>query len=253
MRRRAGNMGDAARVQPRDMIGERLVRLGQHHRAAADDGAQENLQAAIAADVVERRPHRRRTARAGLRRRSRRSRPSSVWPTIFGTPDVPEVSISHSVARSVCAGARRRRPAARRSTTSGMPCRAQRSGWSVTTASISASVDQGVEMIGIEIGRAQQHAPGDAVDLDHREARQQLAGHRQQHRAPGQLAAATVEAGLRQDIGQRDACAAHREMVRPFSSGLEIVAEREDLTRGHFRRPGRNRRPSAGTPRPPRW
>ena len=27
--------------------------------------------------------------------------PSSVWPTIFGTPEVPEVSISHSVARSV--------------------------------------------------------------------------------------------------------------------------------------------------------
>ncbi len=63
VRGRAGNVGDAARIEPRDVIGERLMRIRQHHRAAGEHGAEEDLQAAIAADVVECGPHRRRSAR----------------------------------------------------------------------------------------------------------------------------------------------------------------------------------------------
>jgi hypothetical protein len=45
------------------MIGDRFVGSRQHHRTAANDGAQENLKAAIAADVTECRPHRWRAMR----------------------------------------------------------------------------------------------------------------------------------------------------------------------------------------------
>jgi hypothetical protein len=63
MRRRAGDVGNAVPAQPRDMIGDRFVGSRQHHRTAANDGAQENLKAAIAADVTECRPHRWRAMR----------------------------------------------------------------------------------------------------------------------------------------------------------------------------------------------
>ena len=63
MRRRARNMRDASRIQARHMTCDRLSRLRQHHRTAADDGAQEYLKAAIAANVIEGRPDRRTAAR----------------------------------------------------------------------------------------------------------------------------------------------------------------------------------------------
>ncbi len=67
--------------------------------------------------------------------------PSSVCPTILGGPDVPEVSISHSVARSVfhptAAGSGRPTP-----TIKYLPA-SHRSGRSVTMASISASASSG--------------------------------------------------------------------------------------------------------------
>ena len=55
-------MRDGLFVQARDVVGNGLTGLGQHQRTAADDRAQENLQAAIAADVVEGRPDRSRAA-----------------------------------------------------------------------------------------------------------------------------------------------------------------------------------------------
>ena len=64
-------MRDAAGAEPRARRSrDRLVGARQHQRAAAEQGAQEDLQAAIAADVVERAPDHRRVI--GLRASDRR-------------------------------------------------------------------------------------------------------------------------------------------------------------------------------------
>ena len=56
MRRRAGDMRDARRAEPVEETLDRLVDAGKPQRALAGERAQENLQAAVAANVVERRP-----------------------------------------------------------------------------------------------------------------------------------------------------------------------------------------------------
>ena len=110
MRRRSRNMRHPTRVQPRHVIGEGFARLRQHHRAAADDGAQENLQAAIAADVVEGGPDRRRAARRAVARRWRRSIPPAYGRRSSARPRCPR---SASAIRSRVRSARsfRRQPA----------------------------------------------------------------------------------------------------------------------------------------------
>src|SRR5258708_21838673 len=67
MRRRARDVRDTSRVQARDIVGDRLAGFRQHHRTAADDGAQEDLKAAVAPDIIERRPYRWRAAPPTLR------------------------------------------------------------------------------------------------------------------------------------------------------------------------------------------
>ncbi len=57
MRRRAQKMGDAVAAEAIEMLGDRLAAARQHERGAAKHRAQENLQAAIAANIVERRPN----------------------------------------------------------------------------------------------------------------------------------------------------------------------------------------------------
>ncbi len=56
MRRRARQMRHAMPREPEKMIGDRLAGARQNERRAAKHRAQENLQSAIAADVVERAP-----------------------------------------------------------------------------------------------------------------------------------------------------------------------------------------------------
>ena len=89
-------------------------------------------------------------------------------------PEVPDVSISHSVARSVFEGG---------TAVSGRPALIdQRDGLvrpllgTVGDDSVDLGIlDQRAQIVGIEIGRTQQHAPRDPVDLDHRESGDQLA------------------------------------------------------------------------------
>ncbi len=57
VRGRAGNMRDAVFAGAGEEGCDTFARLRQDHRAATDQGAEQNLQAAIAADVVERAPH----------------------------------------------------------------------------------------------------------------------------------------------------------------------------------------------------
>jgi len=50
-------MRDAMLRQPRQMIADRLAGAGEDEASAAKHGAEENLQPAVAADVVERAPY----------------------------------------------------------------------------------------------------------------------------------------------------------------------------------------------------
>ena len=62
-------MRDAVPGQAIEMLADRLARARQHQRSAAEHRAQENLQAAVAADVVEGAPYHRRIALLRLERR----------------------------------------------------------------------------------------------------------------------------------------------------------------------------------------
>ena len=57
MRRRSQQMRHAVAAEAIEMFADRLAGAGQNERDAAEHGAQKDLQAAIAADVVERPPH----------------------------------------------------------------------------------------------------------------------------------------------------------------------------------------------------
>jgi hypothetical protein len=92
-----------------------------------------------------------------------------VWPTIFGAPDVPDVSINHSVARSAF-GFAIARTGGQAAITRYTPASAERAG-PVGHDGIDFGVfDQGVDVIHVEVGRTQQHAASHAIDLGYREA-----------------------------------------------------------------------------------
>ena len=103
MRRRARKMRHAVQRQALEMLGNRLAGARQHERNAAEHRAQENLQAAVAADVVERAPDHGAVGR--LCPAIGAVRPARLCTTIFGTPVVPDVSSTHSVAHDA-AGSR---------------------------------------------------------------------------------------------------------------------------------------------------
>src|SRR5947209_10544952 len=58
MRWRAGNVRDATSRKPAEMRIERLIRIREDHRGAADNGTKKNLQTAIATNVVKCCPNR---------------------------------------------------------------------------------------------------------------------------------------------------------------------------------------------------
>jgi len=71
---RPGDVGDAVRAGSDQEVRGRLLGAGQHHRASAEERAQEDLQAAIPSDVVERAPHGRVARRPPAAHRSREAR-----------------------------------------------------------------------------------------------------------------------------------------------------------------------------------
>ncbi|MGY4598877.1 hypothetical protein ACVWXL_006623 [Bradyrhizobium sp. GM22.5] len=226
------------------------MRIGQHHRAAREDGAEEYLQAAIAADVVERRPYRRGSARRA-----------------FGDDGAGECFQRMADDFRHARRARGEHQPFRGAFGPGRRCGLKRQlcGDDQRHASLGPAIGlvgdngidpgirhQRVEMRRVEIRRAQQHAAGNTVELDHGKTRSELVGQFQQHRAAGQLAQAATQDRLRQDIRQRHDIV----RVRQRAAGqlrAEMVAERKDLTRGHFRRPARNRPRWRGTLRPRKW
>jgi hypothetical protein len=77
MGRRAGKVRDTMGGEPRQVIHHRFAGARQDERSAADHGAEEDLQTAIAANVVEGAPHRR--CRASLDRRGYPQRGSGSY------------------------------------------------------------------------------------------------------------------------------------------------------------------------------
>ena len=116
-------------------------------------------------------------------------RPARSCTTIFGTPVVPEVISTHSVRR------RQRRRSRRAAAIDG--AQATRTGRSSAACGRRTVVDHdridfgcgdhGAEMIGLDIGRQDHQAPRDAVKLDQRQRRRQLARGREQDRPAGQI------------------------------------------------------------------
>ncbi len=227
-------MRHAARAQPRDMIGDRLAGVGQHHRAATDDGAQQDLQTAVAANVVEGGPHRRASARRAVGH-------DRAGQSFQGMADnlrhAGSARRQHQPVRGALApyrrtGADRRLRGNHQSDAGVGPSRRM-----VGHHRIDPGVlEQNLDVIEIEIGRTQQHSARDAVDLRHRDRGYQLIRHRKQHRTPGELAKTAAKTGPADAVGQRHQLSRIRDRspgdVRP-----KEVTEREHLTRGHFHRP----------------
>jgi len=225
---------DAARGKPRDIVGRRLTGFGQHDRSAADNGAQEYLKAAIAANVGERRPYRRRFLRAtvgddgaakALKRVAddlRHIRAARCQHPPFGRAfggragGCPHRHAHRGHQIHACV-----RPARRLVGDNGFDL---------------AILDQRSNMIEIEIGRTEQHPPRKAVDFRHRDGGQQLIRDRKQHRAPGQLIRAADEASLLKTIGQRHRIPRVGDRTA-LQFGAQITSKREDLTPRHFQRP----------------
>src|SRR5437773_5285573 len=81
---RSQHVGDATRRGPQDEIARRFAGSRQHHRSAAEERAQKNLQAAITADVVEGAPQHL------LRRRAvRLDRTRQAQPRVYGNAPPP--------------------------------------------------------------------------------------------------------------------------------------------------------------------
>ncbi|MEY9591626.1 hypothetical protein ABIA06_003917 [Bradyrhizobium yuanmingense] len=250
MRRRAGDMRDTARLQPRDVIGERLMGIGQHQRTAGEDGTEKDLQAAIAADVVERCPDRCRSARwaFGDDRAGQRFQrmAGDLWHPRGARGEHQPFGAARGLGRR--GGLRRQlrgddqRHAGRRPEF-GL----------VGDDGIDPGIrDQGVEMRRVEVRRTQQHAAGDAVELDHGKAGPELVRQLEQHGTARELVQPPAQNSVRQDARQR------YDIMRigdgaAFQLRAQMVAKCKDLTRGHFRRPARNRPPWRGTLRPRKW
>ena len=220
------------RAQPCHVIRDGFPGLRQHHRSAADHGAQENLQAAVAADVVQRRPGRVRVAR----------RP--VGDDRAGQP----IERMSDDLRQPGRARGQHQPLGR---AFGLPSRGRPFGQAGADDQVRASIasvqrpigddgvdlgirKQGLDAIRIEVGRAQKHAAGDAVEFDHRERGQQLPRRRKQHRSAGQLAGSADQAAVPENVGQRYAVPGIGNRAA-LQLRAEIFAQREDLRRGHSR------------------
>ena len=216
------------------MIGERLAGLGQHHRAAADDGAQKDLKAAVAPDVIEGRPHRRGAAGRAVRDDRAGQSLQRVADDLRHARGAGRQHQPLRRAFGFCLCGRTHGRAGRHHQIHARVRPARRL---VGDDRIDLGIlDQGLNVIGVEIGRTQQHSPRHAVDFRHRDGRYQLIGNGKQHRAPGEFAGAAYQAGLFQDIRQRHDPSRVRNRAA-LQLRTEIVTEREDFTRGHFRRP----------------
>ena len=186
VRRRARQMRHAAAAEPGKMIGDRLAGARQHQRRAADDRAQKDLQAAIAADVVERAPHdgavetlpgadRRDQAGKAVHRHLRHAGRAGREQHPFGR---------HLRQRKLLGRDDGRRA---NDTHWKIECRlARRARVDHDGVGLGAG-EQSVKMIGCGIGRQDRQPARHAVELDQRQRTRELARRRDDDRAAGKL------------------------------------------------------------------
>ena len=174
MRRRAGQMGDASACQARQEIGHRLASaptIPARRRRAARAGRSASRHSGGCRRMCPR--------RRGLRSPRRLIAPvsaSSVCTTIFGAPVVPEVNITHSLAR--VAGPRGSGLRSLEIATSRNPPIASPS---VTSVSIPARWITFPEMFVSQIGRRDHDPAGDAIQCDQCRCRRDLTPRTKQH------------------------------------------------------------------------
>jgi hypothetical protein len=242
MGRRAGQVRHAMGGEPGEVIRDRFAGARQDERAAADHGAQEDLQPAIAAYIVEGAPY--RSCGAGLDRRGE-------------ARDI----VAHQLGNA--GGARGQQhpfgpPAARglHVVIRGLPLD-RRAASDVKRDPESAGVgrvairhdridlgsrDDGAKMVLRDVGRTDDEAAGDAVQFDHRHGRRELIAGGDEDGALTQRAEPAAETGAVDQVGQRHALTRASEMPRRPSAAIEPAPQRQSVILRHFRRRARSRR-----------
>ena len=239
-------MRDAVAAETIEMIADRLAGAGQNKRNAAEHGAQENLQATIAADVVERapdcvvddRPAAKRRGQAGERVHHH------FWHAGSAGSEHDPLGLARGGGKPPGRRNLRSTGNADRQIERGACCRALVDDHRVD---VSAG-DERREVLGIGIGRQDSKTARDAVELDQGERRGQLTAGGDEYGSTGQFFEPAAEAGAVGKIGDADARVAIEEeaLLR-----TDILAQRLRLSVRHFRRLSRNRRKSRETARPP--
>ena len=236
MRRRTGNVADPARPGAGKELANRLQRARQHHRAAAQHRTQENLQAAIAAHVVERAPYRTVAERARGRHRpgrgagQRRQRMTHQFGnTGRARGEQNPFSFVHRLAVRHAGSDRG----------------ARRHEYGRAQLGCGPVADHGIDlrrrhharqMCRRYIGRAQHDAPRDTVEFDQRQCRRQLVARRQQHRPAAQLGEPPAERRAARQRGEADARVLVRQpALRQPPSGAQCLPERSLTERGGLR------------------
>ncbi len=222
VRRRAGNVGDAGRSRPGQEVGRGLLCVGQHHARAAGQGAQQHLQPAIAADVVEGGPDqglagplfRGHGAGQGVKRVGHH-----LGPAGGARGEHDPLGASAAVPNRDGLGA-----------VDGVAGHLSRQGVR-DLAVVQQGVDPGLgadgrQVGGVEIGRAQHQPRGQAVELDQGQGGGKLAAGAHQHRAPGQLGPRRAGGG-----GQGADDEALARIAEPAGvAGADTLAKRHDQT-----------------------
>ena len=246
MRRRARHVRRPMRAESRQVLGDRLLRIGENQRAAVEHRAQQDLQPAVAPDVVERRPH-----DAAVAPRARFDRGGEAGERVHDhLGDAGRARGEENPLRSPGAGPRRRVERDRRGTDDGERHaeRAQVARVLVGNDRVDAGFgDHGREMLARKIRRAENHPARDAVELDQRQCGGELVAGEDEHARAVERGEVATEARAVHEIRERNAGAARVE--KALAAVRRLVQERAQrpcVTRRHLgrhpRRPARDRR-----------
>ena len=247
MRRRARNVLGARFAQADEVIVDALAGAAQVKRLAPRERAQEDLQAAVAANVVERRP--------GLR-----------WRGAEGAGQGRERVDDH-LRRA--AGARSRHhpfggeaPAARRGERFERQAARDREIEIDLRRRFVAVIDQRVRLRPadqrfkagpVEAGRAEHDAAREAVELDQRRGGLGHVADGERDRAPFEAVEFAAEARRVREIVERQPPIARRDRSAAAGAGRHQLGEGQRLRQGLGRRRRSGRRWSRGSAPLPRW
>ncbi len=232
-------MSHIVRREPREMIGDALVRIRQHERSAAQNSAKINLHAAIAADVVKSPP--RGGAVGGARCVQRRREAREIVHDHFGNAGRPR---GHQHPFGATQLGRVFRHGGDRGFATDWSWEfkhRQRRRFVINDRGVGLgrSGDRG-QMTGLNARRQDHDAPRNTVKFDQSQRGVQLIVDRKQNRAPGQRRKSRAKDRTTTKIGEANRSFA---IPNPPIAGRRgyLVAQR-GFTAGHARRLLRSRR-----------